>query len=130
MKDKEVISVVSGMIGGMVSYLLVDTQITAFGDYKYSYILLPIYIGIVTFLVFFRKPNIIDLLLRLVSYSIVYSIMIKVRIYDHYSAINSGSSFSVLYPKAHNVIVIVSIVILTTFVILSLIRIVLYHREK
>ena len=130
MKDKEVISVVSGMIGGMVSYLLVYTQITTFGDYKYSYILLPIYIGIVTFLVFFRKPNIIDLLLRLVSYSIVYSIMIKVSIYDHYRAINSGSSFSVLYPKAHNVIVIASIVILTTFVILSLIRIVLYHREK
>ena len=125
---KTLFNVLLGILGAVVSYLLIIIDTLTFGGNIYAYVFLPFHIAVVLFVVFSRQPKTSELVLRVIAFFPIYILLIKLRpnflIYDIVN--NYGAS----YPEIHVAIISDLIVATITFYIASLVRLVFYAKEK
>lgn len=130
MKNKYLLSIILGILAAIASYLLVIVDVLTFNGNVYAWLFVPINILIAIFVVFFKKPSVVCIVLRSILYVAGYILLYNSGIHEYIFDIANNYSAAYLGEGTLVGVIINTIVICITFLVAGTVRTANYACEK
>lgn len=130
MKKQILLSIMLGILASIASYLLVIVDVLTFNGNVYSWLFVPINILITIFVVFFKKPSVVCIVLRGILYIVGYILFYKSGIHEYIFNIANNYSAAYLGEGILVGVIINTIVICITFLVAGIVRTANYATKK
>ncbi len=128
MRKGPLFSILIGILGAVASFMVLVVSTNVAHDNILGFIFLPFHIAIALFVVFFKKPTIWELILRIMLFIPVYVLLYKSDLNEIiFDIVNNHSAAFLGVPAT---IFFDSVAIGITFIIASLVRLANYAGEK